>query len=885
MSNRIVLPSDTPSGTAAPAILRVRHAALVAASLLAAACGGGSAPSGSAGSAAPAEVASATTRLDLPVEALPEEVAQASVQPTYHVAPVILDAPSEIDATDNTASAARAPRTTPIPAAARGLSSARLTLEGIRTWTAQHDGEEARAASARAAPDGSSGAASTYTPAQIRAAYGLPVLPASGAVPTAAQAAQMGAGQTIYLIDANDDPNVAAELAAFNQAFGLPACTTITIAAGSALPLPAPPASTCQFAKVYATASGTLSATAPAYDSGWATEITLDVQWAHATAPLARIVLVEAPDASLSSLLGGVALANTMGPGIVSMSFGSAEGNWTASVDSAFTTANMSYLAATGDSGAGVQWPSVSTHILAVGGTSLTYTGSGARSETAWSDTGGGISQYTAVPSYQSNAVPGMGTESYRNVADVAFNADPNTGQYLAVIAPGSSSVSWLSAGGTSLATPQWAGLLAIANAQRSAAGKPLLGDPHAALYAQVAQVPGTYASDIADITQGADGGCATCKAKAGYDTPTGLGTPNAANLAATLAGLSAPVSPPVVTPAQINGTAGTALSFTVSVSAPDAVSFSLAGAPAGMGIAATGVVTWAAPVAGTYAVTVTARDSKTGLSGQGVYTVVIAAPTPPVVTAASVSGRVGAALSFAVTATAADALSYSLAGAPAGMSISSGGVITWPAPVLGNYSVKVSAKDSKTGLTGTGVITVSIAAAAPPTVAGGTVNGRKGTALAFTVAVTAPDAVSIALRNAPAGMVVGSGGAVSWANPVVGTYSVTAVATDAKTGLSGQGVYTVVITTGGPTITAPAMTGVAGKSLTGTITLADPGVSSLSVQIAGVPLGMMFSVSGLTVTAHWPSPVTGRYTLTVNVIDSHGASAKATVPVTITAH
>lgn len=891
MSNQSHPQRGAASSTASLGAPRAPVAAAIAASLLASACGGGSgsAPSAAPSTAAPAELASATTVLDLPVTSLPDEAAQQAALPGFHVAPVVLDPPEAIDATDNAASAARAPRSTPIPLSARGLSTARLTLEAIHAWTTQPEGEQAGSAGARGdgrgIADASTGAATTYTPAQIRAAYGLPALPAAGTTPSAAQAAQMGAGQTIYLIDADDDPNVVAELSAFNQTFGLPACTTVTIATATALPLAAPSSTACQFAKVYATASGTMTASAPAYNSGWATEITLDVQWAHATAPLARIILIEAPDASLASLTGAVELANAMGPGIVSMSFGSPEGAWTASVDSTFTAPNMSYLAATGDSGAGVQWPSVSTHVLGVGGTSLTYSGSGARSEVAWSDTGGGISQYVAAPSYQSSAVPGMGAQSYRNVADVAFNADPNTGQYLAVIAPGSSSVSWLSAGGTSLATPQWAGLLAIANAQRVASAKPLLGDPHAPLYAQVAAVPGTYAGDIADITKGSDGSCATCVAKVGYDTPTGIGTPNASSLAATLAGIAAPVSAPVVTPEQITGSVGTALSFTVSVSAPDALSFALSGAPSGMSIAATGVVTWATPVAGTYPVTVTAKDAKTGLSGQGVYTVTIAAPTPPVVAAASVAGRVGVALSYAVSVTSADALSYTLSGAPAGMTISTAGVLGWSSPLAGTYKVTVSAKDSRTGLTGTGLITITISTAAPPVVAGGSVPGKPGTALSFTVAVTAPDAVTIAIKGQPSGMAIGGGGLVTWPSPVAGTYSVTAVATDTKTGLSGQGVYTVVVTAGGPVITAPPMTGVAGKPLTGTIALSDPGVAGLSVQISGVPLGMMFSASGLNLIAQWPSPVTGSYTLVVSVVDSNGARAQANVPVTITAH
>ena len=233
------------------------------------------------------------------------------------------------------------------------MSSQRLTVQALES--ARRVRALAVASGGAVTPAATGGAASTYSPAQIRAAYSLPTLPAAGTVLTASQAAQLGAGQTIYIVDAQHDPNVAAELAAFNQKFGLPACATRTISPGAALPLAA--ASTtagCEIAVVYGTAVGTMTPAAPAYDAGWATEIALDVQWAHATAPLARIVLIEAPDASLNSLLGAVKLANAMGPGSVSMSFGGGEGSWTSSVDSAFAGTGMTYLAATGDSGAAV---------------------------------------------------------------------------------------------------------------------------------------------------------------------------------------------------------------------------------------------------------------------------------------------------------------------------------------------------------------------------------------------------------------------------------------------------------------------------------------------------------------------------------------------------
>jgi hypothetical protein len=852
---------------------------LACATALVSACGGGNDSTTSPTPVASAELATGITTVQLGMGNLPGSVAAQIAEPKFHVAPVMLESPADADSVNATASAATAPHTQFVPAGLRNVSSRQLTAQALQAMHAQGTADSA-------APMASGGVVATYTPAQIRAAYNLPALPASLSGLTAAQAAQLGAGQTIYLIDAMNDPNVAAELSTFNQKFGLPACTTVAIPASTKLPLAAATGNSCNFSVVYSNASGGLSSTAPAYDSGWATEITLDVQWSHATAPLARIILIEAPDASLNSLLGAVQLANNMGPGIVSMSFGSAEGSWTTSVDSYFSAANMTYLAATGDSGAAVQWPAVSSHVLAVGGTTLTYTGSGLRSEIGWSDTGGGTSAYVATPSYQTSAVPGMGTLAHRTVADVSFNADPTTGQYLAVIPSGSTTVSWLSAGGTSLSTPQWAGVIAVANASRALSGKAALGAPHASLYSQISTVPGNYASAFADITKGSDGSCATCSAKVGYDQLTGLGTPNVTSLLNLLGASTAPTAP-VVTPATINGTVGTPLSFTVSATAADALTYSLSGAPSGMSInSSSGAVTWATPVVGTYTVTVKASDSKTGLSGSAVYTVVIAPIPAPVVTSATVSGKAGVALSFTVSATSPDTLTYSMTGAPSGMSIvSSTGVVSWANPVTGTYTLTVTAKDSKTGVSGQGTYTVVIAPIPAPVVASGNVSGKVGTALSFTVSASSVDALTYSLSGAPAGMSINSAGVVSWASPVAGTYSVTVIAKDAKTGLSGQGVYTISISASGPVVTAPAMTGVAGKALTGTISISDPGVSGLSVSISGVPMGMSFSVSGLTITAHWASPITGNYTLLVYVLDSAGHSTQVSVPVTITAH
>jgi len=464
--------------------------------------------------------------------------------PQFHSAPVVLDEPGDRDSDQHDASATFPPHTQSVPVELSNLSTRRLTLENLRfvkRYGVPSTDEAAQDTNATPLATGS--VVATYTPAQIRAAYSLPSLPALTSSITSAQAAQSGAGQTIYIIDAQSDPSIAAELAAFNQKFGLPTCKLISVATNASLPLAAASASAgCSLSVVYNTASGKMTSAAPAYNAGWATEIALDVEWSHATAPLARIILIEAPDASLNSLLGAVALANAMGPGVVSMSFAAGEGTWTAQVEATFTTANMTYLAAAGDAGAGVNWPAVSPHVLAIGGTSLTYKGSGTRSETAWSGTGGGVSRYTATPSYQTSAVPGMGIPSHRAVTDVSFNADPATGQYVAVIAPGSSSTGWMSVGGTSVSTPQWAGVLAIANALRAQASIAAVGAPHAQLYTAISTVWSTYGSDFADVTQGSDGTCSSCYARTGFDLPTGLGTPNVMALLNSLSSKSSAV-------------------------------------------------------------------------------------------------------------------------------------------------------------------------------------------------------------------------------------------------------------------------------------------------------------------------------------------------------
>ena len=652
------------------------------------------------------------------VEAAPAASAGVEVQPTFHMAAAQLDEPADVDADGRSASASLAPHRFAIDNAVAGLSTARLTPERLaaarRTSVASASGSKPAATAITSA---------VYTPAQIRAAYGLPLLPATGATLSAADAAAFGAGQTIYIVDAYDNPNAFADLNRFSAKFGLPACTSVALSSTTALPLAKPAAGTCTFSVAYTDSRAALNSAAPAYDAGWSSEIALDVQWAHAIAPLARIVLVEASDSNSNNLLGAVALANKMGAGVVSMSFGSSEGSWVLATDASFAASGMTYVAAAGDSGSQASWPAVSPRVLAVGGTSLQWSGSGTRYEAAWSSSGGGISAVEPLPSWQSGtAVPGAGGAKMRTVSDVAFNANPNTGQYVAVTPKGSSTTAWNAYGGTSISSPQWAGLVAVANARRALASKATLGDFHATLYKTIATSAIAYGAAFADIVDGSNGSCASCATAKGFDTVTGWGSPNAGALLNVLVsdtGASTPPTPvavaPVVPGGAFSGRTDASFSHSLGITAPAGVTttYTLSGAPAGLAVNSAGVLGWAAPVAGTYAFTATATTSA-GASASGKYTLaVVAVNHAPVVASGSITVKAGTALSVSIPASDpdGDAITWKMTGAPSGLTLGSTGVLSWSKPVKGVYTLKITVTDSK-GLAGAvGTITLTVIA------------------------------------------------------------------------------------------------------------------------------------------------------------------------------
>jgi subtilase family serine protease len=359
-----------------------------------------------------------------------------------------------------------------------------------------------------------------YNPAQIQHAYQFDKI-ANYASYTA------GAGQTIAIVDAYDNPNAQADLQLFDAQWGLPDPPTFT---------------------KYVPSSGT-----PAVDEGWALESSLDLQWAHAMAPGANIALVEANSASYSDLLSAVDFAASPSPtgagaSVVSMSWGGGEFSGESSLDSHFGVAGVTFVASSGDNGAyyGLSWPAASSNVVSVGGTSLNLTSSGNySSESGWSGSGGGSSAVESRPSYQSNYLSSHSNSVPNNILrghtrlnpDVAYNSDPNKGYYVYDSTPYSGSTGWWQVGGTSAAAPQWAAIMAIVDQVRVAGGQGALGSNATltALYGALSATSATYASDFHDVKSGGNG----YRAGTGYDLVTGLGSPVVNNVVAALAAVS----------------------------------------------------------------------------------------------------------------------------------------------------------------------------------------------------------------------------------------------------------------------------------------------------------------------------------------------------------
>lgn len=333
-----------------------------------------------------------------------------------------------------------------------------------------------------------------FQPSQIRKAYGID------------QLSYNGAGQTIAIVDAYGSPTIQNDLATFDSQFGLPAAN-LTIAYPNGQP----------------------SKT----DGGWALETSLDVEWAHALAPSANIMLVVAKSNSTSNLVSAIDYATSHGAQVVSNSWGGSEFSSENTYDSHFQHTGVVYAASAGDSGAGAEWPAASPYVLSVGGTSLKTDSAGNySSESAWSSSGGAKSAYEARPAYQNNWTSVVGSQ--RGIPDIAWDADPNTGVAVYDSTADQGQKGWFEVGGTSVGSPCWAALVALADQGRTA---PLSNSDVMTQLYNIAGTTGSsgYTTDYHDITSGSNGNPAV----AGYDLVTGIGSPQVNNLIPAL--VSAP--------------------------------------------------------------------------------------------------------------------------------------------------------------------------------------------------------------------------------------------------------------------------------------------------------------------------------------------------------
>lgn len=446
----------------------------------------------------------------------------------------------------------------------------------------------------------SSLAVTGLSPTQIRAAYNLPSTGGTG---------------TIAIVDAYDDPTVVNDLNVFSNQFGLPLTST-----------------------GYFTEHKMSSSIKT--NGGWALEISLDVQWAHAIAPSANILLVEASSSSDVDLIAAVDYARTQ-PGVVavSMSWGGSEWATESSYDSHFTSSNgVVFFASSGDSGVGASWPAVSPNVVGVGGTTITFNGVGTlSSETAWSGSGGGVSRYIAEPSYQITYGV-QGANGKRAVPDVSYNANPSSGVSVYDSTPYSGSTGWWVVGGTSAGSPQWAAIQSLG-----------LTATNSNFYAD-AKSSG-YSSYLRDITSGSNG----YPAKVGYDLVTGLGSPLTTNYSPVVTpDFSISASPSALT---IN--AGSAGSSTVTVNSLNSFSSAVT-------LTATYPVGW----------TVTLNPPSVIPTATSTLSITVPAGTSPgtyYVTATGTSGSLSHSSTLTVTVPTPAKPDFSISASPSALTIRSG--------------------------------------------------------------------------------------------------------------------------------------------------------------------------------------------------------------------
>ncbi|HTS37326.1 MAG TPA: hypothetical protein VMH04_16735 [Candidatus Solibacter sp.] len=486
-----------------------------------------------------------------------------------------------------------------------------------------------------------------YGPADLQDAYKL-----------TAQSASAGTGRTIAIVDAQDDPSIESDLALYRSTFGLPPCTS---------------ASGC-FQKVNQFGQ---TSPLPQPDTGWASEMALDLEMASAICPNCNLLLVEANSANNSDL---DTAANTAAawPGVVAVSnsYGGGESSSDTS-DASYNHPGIAITASSGDEGFVVEFPAASGALTAVGGTSLVKDPTTARgwTETVWSTsnsegTGSGCSEYETKPTWQTDT----GCLK-RTVGDVSADADPATG---VAVYDSYGSGGWAVFGGTSLSSPLIAGVYALASPPNS-------GDyPVSYAYAN----PGAFF----DVTVGqTSSSCSSylCKAQVGYDGPTGWGTPNGIGGFQPLSANDFSISASPATLNLLQGTSGSStISTAITTGVAQTINLSISGVPAGAtatfnptsvtaGASSTLTVAAGTTAAGTYTLTITG----TGTSATHTTTVVLTITTPPVndfsiaanpTSLSLVQGTSGTStISTAVTSGSSQTVKLAISGLPAGATAS----------------------------------------------------------------------------------------------------------------------------------------------------------------------------------------------------------------------
>jgi subtilase family serine protease len=401
-------------------------------------------------------------------------------------------------------------------------------------------------------PEGVFGANATvgnngaYDPSYLQSAYNLMSAINAGA----------GAHQAVAIVDALDSPTAQDDLNTYRSFFGLPSLPTCSTW----------PSTTACFRKVNQTGG---VGPYPQADSGWALEIALDLEMVSAMCPNCSILLVEASTNTYSDLGAAVNEAVLLGANAVSNSYGGAEWSGEAGFDLAYTHPGVAITASSGDAGYGTEYPAASPFVTAVGGTSLTQATSGGTrdgSETAWGSAGSGCSAFEPKPVWQKDTIC-----TNRTVADVSAVADPNTGVWVY------NGGSWYILGGTSAAAPIVASVYALAG---NGLGSGL----------QLNATPYSHASSLFDTTSGSNGSCGgtyLCTGVAGYDGPTGLGSPNGVAAFKNVVALPADFSLKAAnaSPTLVRGGANVSdtLTLTAANGYHSSVQLSVAGVPAGV--------------------------------------------------------------------------------------------------------------------------------------------------------------------------------------------------------------------------------------------------------------------------------------------------------------